>query len=455
MSNEGDGGIVSWLMSENTGTWILKTTLMLVLFALSFVCARCMGAVNGSSVSEIRKKAEHDDRNAEKALALLEKEDKILDRCRAGILFCTSACTVLTGISTAAAVCGVLKKMIPDNLFMLTGAAVLLFTVMLCVLVFYSFAFCAGEKTGEQRSEELLLNNSGIYLFVTSLFIPISTIGASAADLIARFSGRKISKDANQRTEEEIMQMVDEGEESGAIEENTKDMIENVFEFDDRCVDEVMTHRKDVTAVKLGSLITDAVEKAISSGKSRLPVYGDDIDDIEGILYVKDLLKYVCTDVPRDTITKEMLKEAVFVPESKHCSEMFEYMTENKTQIAVVVDEFGGTGGIITMEDLIESIVGNIQDEYDNEDDEIKKVDDRSFTVPGSTSLDEISELTGLNFEDEEDDTIAGIMLDRMGHIPKSGEHPSVVINGTRFTVQEVEDRRISKILVVKPAGRE
>ena len=145
-----------------------------------------------------------------------------------------------------------------------------------------------------------------------------------------------------------------------------------------------------------------------------------------------------------------MIREAIFVPESKRCSEMFEYMTAHKTQIAIVVDEFGGTGGIITMEDLIESIVGSIQDEYDNEDEEIKRVSETSFSVDGATSLDEISHLTGINFDDEDNDTIAGVMLDRMGHIPKSGEHPSIMINGTRFTVLEVENRRISQILVVK-----
>ena len=282
------------------------------------------------------------------------------------------------------------------------------------------------------------------------MFLPFAALADLVSYIILGIFGNHTKKDQNQRTEEEILMMVDEGEESGAIEENTKDMIENVFEFDDKCVDEIMTHRKDVIAVKLGSPITEAAQKAIESGKSRLPVFGEDIDDIEGILYVKDLLRYVCTDMPTETVTKDIIKEAVFVPESKKCSEMFEYMTESRIQIAVVVDEFGGTGGIITMEDLLESIVGNIQDEYDNEDEDIKKLDERSFTVSGSTSLDEISDLTGLNFEDEEDDTIAGIMLDRMGHIPKSGEHPSVVINGTRFTVQEVEDRRISKVLIVK-----
>ena len=124
-------------------------------------------------------------------------------------------------------------------------------------------------------------------------------------------------------------------------------------------------------------------------------------------------------------------------------------------RIAVVVDEFGGTGGIITMEDLIESILGSIQDEYDNEDEEIKKVNEYSFSVDGSTSLDEIEDLTGISFQDDDNDTIAGLMLDRMGHIPKNGEHPSVMINGTRFTVTEVSDRRISKVLIVMSSKKE
>ena len=145
-----------------------------------------------------------------------------------------------------------------------------------------------------------------------------------------------------------------------------------------------------------------------------------------------------------------MSEEAVYVPESKCCSEMFEYMTSHKTQIAVVVDEFGGTGGLITMEDLVEAIVGNIQDEFDHEEEDIRRLDENSFTVDGATPLDEIAELTGLDFEEDDNDTIAGVMLDRMGHIPKSGEHPSVVIHGTRFTVQEVSGQRISKVLVVK-----
>lgn len=269
-------------------------------------------------------------------------------------------------------------------------------------------------------------------------------------NLRSKISGNHQKDDFHKITEEKILKIMDEGEENGMIEENTKDMIENVFDFDDKTVGEIMTHRKDVIAVPDDAKITEVAEIAIKSGRSRLPVYHDDIDQITGMIHVKDLLKYVNQNVSEEKIGEDIIHEAVFVPESKKCHEMFAYMTSHKIQIAIVVDEFGGTGGIITMEDLIESILGNIQDEYDNEDEEIKKLDDYNFTVDGATSLDEISDLTGIDFESDDNDTIAGIMLDRMGHIPKNGEHPSVVINGTRFTVQEVENRRISKILIVK-----
>lgn len=451
MNDDTAGGILNLIMNNDVQSDAVKIVLIFVFFLLCLICSGCLGAVNGSSVNELKKRAEHGDKNALKALNMAENDDKIVSRCHAGIFFNYAAGTLISSVSLTSLVSGIIKENMPKEVFMPVSSGIMLFSVIICGFLMYTFGVLSGIRTGERKGEDLLIKNIGLYEGITALFLPFAALADLTSDIILRIFGNHTKKDRNQRTEEEILMMVDEGEESGAIEENTKDMIENVFEFDDKCVDEIMTHRKDVIALKLGLPVTDAALKAIESGKSRLPVYGEDIDDIEGILYVKDLLRYVCTDMPTETITKEIIKEAVFVPESKKCSEMFEYMTESKTQIAVVVDEFGGTGGIITMEDLLESIVGNIQDEYDNEDEDIKKLDDRSFTVSGSTSLDEISDLTGLNFEDEEDDTIAGIMLDRMGHIPKSGEHPSVVINGTRFTVQEVEDRRISKILVVKP----
>lgn len=325
--------------------------------------------------------------------------------------------------------------------WLITGLLVFLITAVLGRYLPERFAFF--------EPENILAKYAGFFTAVSALMSPLAFVCSGISHGISKIFGRGSSADAKSKTEEKILMMVDEGEENGSIEENTKSMIENVFDFDDTTVGEIMTHRKDIVAVEDNAKIKDLTKIAIKSGCSRIPVYHEDIDNIIGIIYVKDLLKFVSTNTPSEIIGKDMIRKAVFVPESKRCSEMFEYMTKNKIQIAVVVDEFGGTGGIITMEDLIESILGNIQDEYDNEEEEIKKLAENSFKVDGATSLDEIGELTGIDFEDEEDDTIAGVMLDRLGHIPKNSEHPSIEIGNVKFTVLEVENRRISKILVV------
>ena len=178
--------------------------------------------------------------------------------------------------------------------------------------------------------------------------------------------------------------MVDVGEQKGVIQNSAKDMIANIFEFDDTTVTEIMTHRTDMTAVEDTSSISEAVNLSIENGYSRIPVYHEDLDDIVGIVYVKDLLKYVCSQMPEETKLTDVMRGASFIPETKRCSELFAEMTASKTQMAIIVDEYGGTEGLVTMEDLVEAIVGNIQDEYDNEEEEIHKVNDNTFTVDGT-----------------------------------------------------------------------
>lgn len=455
MGSDPDGSFIFLLLSTDPTAAAVKSAVFLVMLLIIIILSLFCGSVVTASQTEVRRLSDHGSKKAGKALFLLGGEEKYIRSAHAGIVIAEA----LYFISAQAAFYPMLYHAIrgfeEKTGIMLLQCISVVSVFLLSLVIVLLFGRSLPEKAGACSAEAMLVSMSGVFRFFVLLPYPISSFCDLLSDIMLRPSINNTKNDANRRAEEEILQMVDEGEENGVIEGNTKDMIENVLDFDDTTVGEIMTHRKDVVAVRLGTRITDAAQTAIKSGKSRLPVYGDDIDDIVGMLYVKDLLKFVSTNPPAGTIGKDILKEAVFVPESKCCSEMFEYMTENKTQIAVVVDEFGGTGGIITMEDLIESILGNIQDEYDNEAEEIERLDERSFTVSGSTSLDEISELTGLDFEDEDNDTVAGIMLDRMGHIPKAGEHPSIVINGTRFTVQQVENRRISKVLVVKAAKKE
>jgi putative hemolysin len=261
---------------------------------------------------------------------------------------------------------------------------------------------------------------------------------------------RRLSRNADPVTEEDILQLVDAGEETGVIEETQKDMIANIFEFGDITAEEIMTPRTDVEALDLEDPISEALRIGVEHGFSRIPVYEEDIDHVKGVLYIKDLLPYVGRELPADLTLRTLMREAFFVPGSKNCQDLFSEMTEKHIQLAMVVDEYGGLAGIVTMEDLLESIVGNIQDEYDHEEEEIVQTGDNSFEVDASLSVDEVSELVGITLPEGDYDTLAGFLIYQLGRIPDANENPSVEYEGLTFTVLEMEDRRIGTVHIEK-----
>lgn len=248
--------------------------------------------------------------------------------------------------------------------------------------------------------------------------------------------------------EDEVINMLNLCCERGLIDNNCKIMIENIFSFDDTAASEIMTHRKDLVACEDTEPLSEAVNMIIETGYSRIPVYHNDADNIIGILYAKDLLKFVFNDIPKNFKLTDITREAFYVPSSKKCSELFAEMIAEKTQIAIMVDEYGGTDGIVSMEDLIEAIMGNIQDEFDHEEEEVHRITEKIYSVDGSSGLDEVNQLLGSNLPEEEFDTIAGLILDKLGTIPNETERPVIELNGVKFTVTEIEKRRIVKVLV-------
>lgn len=261
--------------------------------------------------------------------------------------------------------------------------------------------------------------------------------------------GRLFGNDSYEKaSEEEVISLLNICLEKGLIEKSAKNMIENIFNFDDTTIAEIMTHRKSMAAVSDEDSLKTAVDKMIETGYSRIPVYHEHTDNIIGILYAKDLLKFICKEAPQDFKLTNITREPFFVPSTKNSNELFAEMTSNKIQLAIVVDEYGGTSGLVTLEDLIECIVGNIQDEYDDEEEEIKKISDTKFVVDGAVSIEEISELTGIEFPCEESDTVAGLMLEHLDKIPQKNERPSVEINQVKFTVSKMEGHRICRVLI-------
>ena len=243
--------------------------------------------------------------------------------------------------------------------------------------------------------------------------------------------------------------MIDVGNENGSIEQTDREMINNIFEFDDRTAEEIMTHRTEMTALSLDATLEECIHTAVETGYSRVPVYEEDLDDIVGILYIKDLLNLVLSSPPNDFKVEYYIRQPFYVPETSRCKELFKEMQEKKVQMAIVVDEYGGTAGLVTMEDLLESIVGNIQDEYDDEEEEVSQLSENVYLIDGLTQIEEVEKLFHIHFEEEGDyDTIGGYIIDQLGYIPAENEHPSVTIGTYSFTVVDVMERRIDKVRV-------
>lgn len=250
-------------------------------------------------------------------------------------------------------------------------------------------------------------------------------------------------------TEEEIKQLVEEDEQHGELEKNQREMINNIFEFDDLDAGDIMTHRIDIVAVDCESDISQAVKTAVENGNSRLPVYRDGLDNICGVLYVKDLLKFVGKPISKNERLTYYVREPLFVPETMPCGKLFAKMTESRTMLAIVIDEYGGTAGLVTMEDILESIVGNICDEYDDEEKEsITQIDEKTFTFDGVTDIDDVEQALDIKLPDGDYDTIAGFVISLLGYIPSDGENASVKYEAMTFTVTDVSDRRIEKVRV-------
>lgn len=331
--------------------------------------------------------------------------------------------------------------------------------MILLLIVVSGFYIINGQivprKIGMHKCESIAYQIAGVMKFCLKALKPYLFFIMGISNLTVKLFGVPSHADEKIATEDEIMMMVDASGENGVIEESEADMIANIFEFGDTTASEAMTHRTDVDALEYTSDVKTAVDFALENGFSRIPVYKDDLDNIQGVLYVKDLLKFVGDEKKCSTPIYEIMRPACYIPETKKLSELFGEMTETKIQMAVVVDEYGGTSGIITMEDLIESILGNIQDEFDNEDEEISRVNENTFTIDGTTSIYEVSDLLDIEIPEGDYDTLAGYIVSTLGRIPTENEHPTISFENFDFTVEQVTDRRVSRVHVVNNKCRE
>ena len=250
-------------------------------------------------------------------------------------------------------------------------------------------------------------------------------------------------------TEEEIKMMVDQGEEKGTIKEEEKELINNVFEFNDITVSEIMKHRKDIFAVDI-NISNDELMEELSKEEyrySRIPVYDETIDEIKGILYIKDVLKNIGK---KNFKVKNVVKDAYFVSQTRLINEVFKELQKNKMQIAIIIDEYGGTAGLITMEDILEELVGDIYDEYDKEEKEFEKIDENTYIIVGSMPIYDVNKLLNANIPEGDYDTLSGFLQEKLGRIPEEEENPIIETKEVTYKIEKYEDKRILKVKACK-----
>ncbi len=285
--------------------------------------------------------------------------------------------------------------------------------------------------------------------FVEIILYPLVLINKGLSFVLKKAIGEGYVEDV---TEDDILSMVDAGNESGAIEDSSVEMINNVFEFNDLCAADVMTHRVNIVGVEINESLDDIIYIALEEGFSRMPVYEGSIDKILGIIIVKDLLCLVGSDNLEEFNLRDFIREGVFIPEKCSCADTFKFLTGMKSGMAIVVDEYGGTAGIVTLEDIVESVMGNIQDEYDDEAAMIRKLKDDKYEINGEADPDEVLELFGYSLPDEHDyDTISGFVTDLLGYLPEDvSVHPQVNYESIRFVIIEVCDNCIERLIAFK-----
>lgn len=435
--------------SMSAGNIIVKLVILLALILVNAFFAMSELAIISLNDNKIDKMAEDGNKKAKKIVKLTENSSKFLSTIQigvtlAGFLTSASASTTFASMITDALRGTVVYNALGEGL--INGIAVVIVTI---IMSYFSLVFgeLVPKKIAMQVPEKISFKIVDILLLFSKLFAPLVKILSVSTNAVVRLLGFNPHADEETVTEEEIRMMVDVGGEKGVIEDVQKEMINNIFEFDDLDAGDIMTHRTDMVAVEVGDDLSEVVDTAVSEGYSRIPVYEDDQDNIIGIVYVKDLLAYVGKKMPAKSL-RDIMRTPMYVPESKICGDLFKEMTEKRTQMAVVVDEYGGTAGIVTLEDIVEAIVGNIQDEYDDEDEEISKINETTFTIDGMTNLEEVAELTGTELPEGSYDTVAGFIIKELGLLPEEGKTYEVNYKNLKLTVLSVDERRIDKVRV-------
>ena len=420
--------------------------LLILIFFNAFFAATEMAFISLND-NKIKMMAKEKNKKAIRIQKMLENPSKFLATIQIGITLAGFLSSAFAADTFADKLAPALNSLMP---FISVSAWQSISIVIITVILSY-FTLVFGElvpkRLAMKYSEKIAFTTCGVIKVLSVVAAPFVSFLTFSTNTISKLFG-VTGEEQETVTEEEIKMLINEGKENGTIEEEETEMINNVFEFNDKVVSEIMIPRTEIYALDMNLSINEVIDELSEDKRySRIPVYDETIDEIKGIVYVKDIL---LSQKNRNVKIKNIMKEPYFVPENKLVNELFEDLRKNKKQIAIVVDEYGGTAGMVTMEDILEEIVGEIYDEYDKEQAKYKKIDENTYLIEGNVAIYDVEKILGIEIEEGEYDTLAGYLIEQLGKIPKENEKPVVETKDATYKIEKVKERKIIEVKACK-----
>jgi putative hemolysin len=432
------------------GSYVTQLIVLLILILINAFFAMAEMAVVSVNKNNVRASAEDGKRSAKLLLKLMSKPNKFLSTIQVWI----TLAGFLQSALAATAVSDDFGAWI-DKTFGISAGSTIAVVIRTIVLSFFNLVLgeLAPKRIAMQYADRIAPGVAGVIWFVSKIAAPFVWLLSVTVAGVVRLFGIKGDNIEERYSEEEIKSHLEVGIETGLIDETGKEMITSVFEFDDKLAYEIMTPRTDVYMINIDSKLEDYVDDLLKSRFSRVPYYGKDSDDIIGVLYMKDFIIQAKKVGFNRVGIKKLLQKPFFVPETKNINELFLEMQEDKKHMAFLIDEYGGVSGIVTIEDIVEEIMGAIDDEYDDYEPKIAQISELVYELDGNFYLDDLNDELGLSLESDDYETIGGLLMDEIGEIPddKEGDGQIVEIDGITFRIKNWKDRRIDSIVIELP----
>jgi len=431
-------------MDSSPSKIIMELFLIFILIIINAFFAASEMAIVSLNKTKVTILASEGDEKAILITKLLDEPSRFLATIQVGI--------TLTGFLASAFAATSISKYFTELLesFNIYGSEQI--SVIVITVIMSYITLVLGElfpkRVALNNSEKISLMVVKPILFFSRVTLPFVKMLTFSSNVLLRLFGIS-SEDLEEKvSEEEIRMMINVGEETGVINETEKEMIDGIFQFDDTLAKEIMTPRTNVFAIDIDTPLDELIDQVLEEQYSRIPIFEEDIDNIIGVLYMKDLFVKLRHSEHKIEDIRLILRPAYFVPETKNIDALFKELQNTKNHMAMLIDEYGGFSGIVTIEDLIEEVMGNIFDEYDDTDDYIKKIDQNTYLVDGLVSINDINEALDLNLPSDNYDTIGGFVINLTGSIPRENETPIIEYENIVFKIEKVDEKRIDQLKI-------